>query len=175
MTQASKSAGPAAIAGIDIASLDSERLRQILRQYGEARRPAHILGASAIFRASKIITAKMNVALSTLDLSPDRYAMLALLDDANQGRLSMTALRRAVLTHPATTTYNIDALERLGLARRQPDSNDRRGVLVEITPGGRKSVRKATKMLEMADWGLGELADDEAASVAYVLSKLRPT
>jgi DNA-binding MarR family transcriptional regulator len=174
MPQPSKADGPAAIAGIDIASLDSERLRQVLRQYGEGRRPAHILGASAIFRASKIVSSKMNVALSALDLSPDRYAILALLDDASQGRLSMTTLRRAVLSHPATTTYTIDALEKLGLVRRQPDPSDRRGVLAEITPAGRKSVRKATKMLEMTDWGLGELTDDEAASVAYVLSKLRP-
>lgn len=156
-------------------SLDSARLKEVYGHYRGVRRPAHVVAASAVFRADKIVTAKMSAALSSLELSPDRYEILGLLSNTRGGRMSLKDLGRAVLSHPATTTYTVDSLEKRGLIERKPDPKDRRGVLAQVTPSGRDLVRRATKMLELIEWGMGELSDEEAAVIARVLSRLHPS
>jgi DNA-binding MarR family transcriptional regulator len=58
----------------------------------------------------------------------------------------LMALRRHVRSHgwlcrelavsTGAMTYRLDGLEQRGLVKRAPDPNDRRGVLLEITPAG---------------------------------------
>ena len=162
-------------AKLDPASLDSPMLRQVLESMGDGHMPNHLVAASAVFRAEKIIKAKMAAALSELDLAPDRYQVLGLLANAEGGKMSLSDLSRAVLIHPATTTYTVDTLEKRGLIKRQSDPKDRRGVLAQVTPAGRDLVKKATKLLEGIDWGIGEISDSDAAAVARVLSHLHPS
>jgi DNA-binding MarR family transcriptional regulator len=69
----------------------------------------------------------------------------------------------------------VDTLEKRGLIKRQSDPRDRRGVLAQVTQAGRELVRKATKMLEGIDWGVGELTDGEAVAVSRALSRLHPS
>jgi DNA-binding MarR family transcriptional regulator len=174
VTHAKRLAHPAPDGALDDESLDSPRLREVLIHYSSVRRPAHVVAASATFRADKIVTAKMATALDTLKLTPDRYEILGLLTHTPGGRSSLKELGQAVLSHPATTTYTVDILEKRGLIKRRPDPKDRRGVLAQVTPAGRDLVRRATKMLELIDWGMGELSDEDAATVARVLSRLHP-
>jgi DNA-binding MarR family transcriptional regulator len=155
--------------------LDAPFLRNVLANLGDARMPNHVVAATAVFRAEKIIKAKMAAALADLDLAPDRYQVLALLAAADGGKMSLSDLSRAVLIHPATTTYTVDTLEKRGLIKRQSDPKDRRGVLAQVTPAGRELVRKATKLLEATDWGIGEITDEDAAAVSRVLSRLHPS
>jgi len=89
--------------------------------------------------------------------------------------MSLSDLGRAVLLHPATTTYTVDTLEKRGFVKREPDPRDRRGVLAKVTPAGREIVKKATKLLEGIDWGLGELDDADAQTLAITLSRLHPS
>jgi DNA-binding MarR family transcriptional regulator len=159
---------------LDESSLDSAQLRAVLANYSRVRRPNLAVAATAVFRAEKILTAKMGTALDALELSPDRYEILALLNYTRGGRMSLKDLGNAALRHPATTTYTADVLEKRGLIKREPDPRDRRGVLARITPAGRDLVRRAAKLLELIDWGLDELSDEEAAVVARVLSRLHP-
>lgn len=44
--------------------------------YKSVRQPAHVVAASAVFRADPIVTARMSAALDSLELSPDRYEIL---------------------------------------------------------------------------------------------------
>lgn len=155
--------------------LDSPFLRNVLANNTGAKLPNHVVAATAVFRAEKIIKAKMATALAPLDLAPDRYQVLALLAVADGGRMSLSELSRAVLIHPATTTYTVDTLEKRGLVKRRSDPQDRRGVLAEITPAGRDQVRKGTKLLGSIDWGVGEFSDTDAATAARVLSRLHPS
>ena len=155
--------------------LDSQQLREVLNHFMDTARPPLVVAASAIFRANKIVYAKMAAALSTLDLAPDRYQVLGLLANSTGGKMSLSDLGRAVLLHPATTTYTVDTLEKRGLVKREPDPRDRRGVLAKVTPAGRDIVKKATKLLESIDWGLGELDDSDAEVLALTLSRLHPS
>jgi DNA-binding MarR family transcriptional regulator len=173
---ANRSAATAGTNGaLDANTLEAPFLRNVLANLGDARMPNHVVAATAIFRAEKIVKAKMAAALADLDLAPDRFQVLGLLAAAEGGKMSLSDLSRAVLIHPATTTYTVDTLEKRGLIKRKSDPRDRRGVLAQVTPAGRELVRKATKMLEGIDWGVGELTDDEAVSVAQALSRLHPS
>jgi len=58
-------------------------------------------------------------------------------------QLSPGALLRATLVTSGTMTNRIDRLETAGLVSRRPDSRDKRGVLVELTPAGLRTVDAA--------------------------------
>ncbi len=71
-------------------------------------------------------------------------------------QLSPGALLRATLVTSGTMTNRIDRLAAAGLVRRQPDPQDRRGVLVTLTAEGRAQV----------DAALADLLDREEALLA---------
>lgn len=58
-------------------------------------------------------------------------------------RLTPGALVQETLVTSGTMTNRVDRLERRGLAQRGPDPSDRRGVLVQLTPQGRRVVDAA--------------------------------
>ena len=58
-------------------------------------------------------------------------------------QLSPGALLRATLVTSGTMTNRIDQLAKAGLVRRHPDPQDKRGVLVTLTPDGRSRVDAA--------------------------------
>jgi DNA-binding MarR family transcriptional regulator len=58
-------------------------------------------------------------------------------------RMSASELARSVLLSSGGMTLRIDRMEEAGLLRRHPDPSDRRGVLVELTPRGRRVIDRA--------------------------------
>jgi DNA-binding MarR family transcriptional regulator len=157
------------------ADLESPRLRQVHEHFASVRSPRRVVATSAVFRANKIVTARMDAVLGEVDLTTARYELLGLLDNTAGGKLSLGELGRTTLYHPATMTYTIDGLEKRGLITRVPDPSDRRAVMAEITAAGRKLVRQATKKLDEIDWGLSDVSEEEAATLAVILSKVHPT
>lgn len=156
-------------------ALASPRLQQVQEHFQSVRSPRRVVAASAIFRANKIVSARMEAVLGKLDMTTARYELLGLLDNTDGGKLSLGELGRTTLHHPATMTYTIDGLEKRGLIERQPDPNDRRAVLAAITPAGRKLIREAGAQLEAIDWGLSDLTEEDATALAVILSGIRPS
>lgn len=76
------------------------------------------------------LTATQGIALSTL---------------ARARRLRLGALAEALGTTDATASRTVDALESLELVRRNADPADGRGVVVEITPEGRRFWKQRHK------------------------------
>ena len=58
-------------------------------------------------------------------------------------QLSPTQLFNALLISSGAMTHRIDRLEAIGLAERLPDPQDRRGLLIGLTPKGRELVDTA--------------------------------
>jgi DNA-binding MarR family transcriptional regulator len=71
-------------------------------------------------------------------------------------------------------TYTIDTLEKRGLIKRQPHPSDRRAVIIQITPPGRRLARSGTLRLDGITWGLEDLSDADAEALAILLSKVQP-
>ena len=74
---------------------------------------------------------------------------------------------------PRTVTEAIDALERDGLVRRDPDPNDRRAKRVSITAAGVAAIRgsEPSRHAFLADL-FGVLDEDEIDMLARLLGKL---
>jgi DNA-binding MarR family transcriptional regulator len=67
------------------------------------------------------------------------------------GSLPLGSLVGPLCCGKSNVTQVVDRLEAQGLVRRVPDPTDRRGVLAEITPEGRRRFESAAPALEAAE------------------------
>ena len=88
-------------------------------------------------------------------------------------RLSPGALLTQTLVTSGTMTNRIDRLVEHGLVRRGPSPEDRRGVLVELTPAGLQQVDAAlADLLESERRLLRDLPDEDRRTLANLLRVL---
>ncbi|MHB1818704.1 MAG: MarR family winged helix-turn-helix transcriptional regulator [Streptosporangiaceae bacterium] len=88
-------------------------------------------------------------------------------------QLSPGALLRATLVTSGTMTNRIDRLAGSGLVSRRPDPQDRRGVLVALTPRGATVADAALADLLLRERALlGRLNHAERAQLAALLRRL---
>src|SRR5207249_8620883 len=84
--------------------------------------------------------------------------------------ISAGHLARILHIHPGTLTSLLDRLERRRLVRRRVDSDDRRRVLVELTPSGARLDVEAPGTVEAAVHdALGAMSADDVQSARRVL------
>ena len=93
--------------------------------------------------------------------------------DGSERRLTPTEIGERVFRSSATMTNLLDALEREGWARRVPNPDDRRSVLVEITDEGKAladrflpGVRKVERAV------IGDLTAAERSTLMDILAKV---
>ena len=118
-------------------------------------RPMQVL--SRISRLARHLDRERRGAFAAHDLESWEFDVLAAL--RRQGapyELSPGALLRATLVTSGTMTNRVDRLEEAGLVRRRPDPQDKRGVLVTLTPAGQAR----------ADAALADLLEAEQALLA---------
>jgi DNA-binding MarR family transcriptional regulator len=88
-------------------------------------------------------------------------------------RLSPTELYRSLMRSSGAITHRLAALEGKGLIRRVSDPEDRRGLLVELTPAGLELVdRIAPAHLDTERRLLAPLSAEEQRDLAALLAKL---
>ena len=78
--------------------------------------------------------------------------------------LSPGRLLRETLVTSGTMTNRVDRLDRARAGRAQPDPDDRRGVIVRLTPTGRQHRRRR----------VGRLLDRERDLLAELAARARP-
>jgi DNA-binding MarR family transcriptional regulator len=87
--------------------------------------------------------------------------------------LSPGQLVQQTLVTSGTMTNRVDRLERSGFVERRPDPNDRRGVLVHLTPTGRDVVDAAmADLIEREKSLLSELSPADQAALASLLRRM---
>ena len=99
---------------------------------------------SRVSRLARHLDRARRAAFASHDLEPWEFDVLSAL--RRQGapyQLSPGALLRTTLVTSGTMTNRIDRLEQAGLVRRQPDPQDKRGVLVTLTAAGRSRADAA--------------------------------
>jgi DNA-binding MarR family transcriptional regulator len=79
--------------------------------------------------------------IAALNLTPPQFFVLGSIL-ARAAHPTMSALADETLQHCATVTGIVDRLEKMGLVTRQRDAEDRRQVLVELTPLGGELLSK---------------------------------
>jgi DNA-binding MarR family transcriptional regulator len=106
-------------------------------------------------------------------LLADNEALLNLAAAETPLRMSEIA-DRLVLSRGGATKV-IDRLEQDGLARRSQDPDDRRALIVEITPEGRDMLETTRAVVDAAltELWAQHLTDDEAEQMLAVVDKIR--
>lgn len=89
-------------------------------------------------------------------------------------RVRPTEFTSALMLTSSGTTKRLDRLEQAGLIAREPDPDDRRGILIALTPAGRKLIDGVTEAhLENEGRLLSALTDAEQRRLADLLRKLQ--
>lgn len=87
-----------------------------------------------VFHLARRLRHGMLAALEPWQVAPGQLRALRVVERHGPLRLSDLATHLAIT--PRSTTEVVDALEQRGLVSRTPDPDDRRAVLVEVTPTG---------------------------------------
>jgi DNA-binding MarR family transcriptional regulator len=86
----------------------------------------------------------MDETLDEFDLDWSEYKLLSLLTrEGEVYRSSPGKLARIMELSSGAMTNRLDRLEQSGFVRRLPDPDDRRGILVELTPEGKRVYEEA--------------------------------
>ena len=95
-------------------------------------------------RLDRVSSAAIEARLGEHGLSRGEFGVLATLRRRGEPyTLAPTALARWMMLSSAAMTNRVDRLEAAGLVERRPDPGDRRGVLVALTPDGKRVVDAA--------------------------------
>ena len=129
--------------------------------------------ATSVFRVQQILLARFDEVLKPHALTFARYEVLVLLTFSRSGELPLKVIGSRLMVHPTSVTNAIDRLVAAGYVRRRPNPDDGRGVLAGITDEGRAVVTTATAALTGLDFGLGDLPEDERATLFDILRRVR--
>jgi DNA-binding MarR family transcriptional regulator len=112
--------------------------------------------------------------MGALGLRPGWIDVLAALRrEGSPYRLSPTVLTSSARLSSGGMTSRLDRLEEAGVVRRVPDPGDRRGVLVELTPEGRRIADTAMNEYgALAERLLAPLPARERRSLGEGMSRL---
>jgi DNA-binding MarR family transcriptional regulator len=135
--------------------------------------PDAMVAATSIARAHQVVLAQIDALLAPHGLTFSRFEALALLHFSRRGSLPMGKVGARLQVHPASVTNTIGRLERDGLVRRVAGDGDRRLVLAEITPRGRRAVAAAAAALAEAEFGLAGLDGGERRGIVEALGAVR--
>lgn len=124
-----------------------DHVDHILEQW-RRERPDLDLSAMAVIarisRASRILERSIATVLARHGINESQFGVLAALRRAGPPyRLTPTALYNSLLISSGAMTNRLDRLTEAGLVSRTPDPNDRRSILVALTPEGRRVVDEA--------------------------------
>jgi DNA-binding MarR family transcriptional regulator len=134
--------------------------------------PAEVL--QRITRAYGLQAISFNTVFARYGLTWGEHLVLAALRRAGPPyRMSPTTLFNAMMLSSGAMTNRLDRLEEMGLIKRLPDPDDRRGRLVELSPKGLKVVDEAVAAHFANEAGLLKgLTARERTTLSALLKKL---
>jgi DNA-binding MarR family transcriptional regulator len=128
--------------------------------------------SEAFWAVARRLRLRTKVALEPWDLSPSLARAMNVLSRHGDQRLSVLADHLSIAARTATEV--VDDLQLRGLAERRPDPDDRRAVLVALTPEGIETSRaiQAARQAE-GERFFAELSEQDRADLVRLLGKLR--
>ena len=159
---------------------DTDGVDAILQQWRRERpdldtSPIAVIGR--ISRLSREIERRLEPVYTASGLEPGWYDVLATLRRAGPPyRLRPTDFAASLMLTSSGTTKRLDRLEAAGHITREPDPSDRRGVLIALTPKGRRLIDRASvKHMANEKRILSGLTTAEQRQLAGLLRKLSTT
>ena len=156
--------------------LDFDPIDQARRQWVEQGWPDAADGMAAVtslMRAHQIVLARVEAALKPMGVTFARYEVLMLLWFSKRGSLPMKVIGNRLQVHPTSVTNAVDRLEDAGLVTRSTHPEDRRAMLVALTPSGRALAERATQALNAEVFERPDLSSSDVSALVDVLTRLR--
>jgi len=148
------------------------------RQVSTETAPLHASPAlrawGQLLRGHAAATRLLSAELSEHDLTINDYEALALLSQAEDGRLKRVELARRLVLTPSGVTRLLEGLEAAGLVERAACPSDLRVAYAQLTELGRERLAAASRGHVASVRALFEeyLADDELETLASLLERL---
>jgi DNA-binding MarR family transcriptional regulator len=143
---------------------------------GVASQPASVSANECIVEVVRTGTAFVALAsrvLSSYQLSAAARQALAVLDGAGEP-LSPTQIARRLIISTASVTSLLDTLERRKLVERRPDPNDRRRLLIAITPAAQRLVQQyVPQVVALQAAVMTDIDEHDRQQVIAVLRRIR--
>jgi DNA-binding MarR family transcriptional regulator len=128
------------------------------------------IGAS-LERGSHLIGAYLDTTVGDLGLTQGEAHVLAQIGE--RGPVSISVLHHEFGHKRSTLTNILDRLEKRGLLRREMNRTDRRSILVELTPSGKRIASRLKAALERLEQALsGQVHQRDLAGLAAVVRAL---
>ena len=150
---------------------------EILEQWSDERPELDTASLGVVIRVMALyrrFLRQATEALEEMELELFEYDVLSAL--RRQGKpfsLPATALARETGLSGGAMTNRVDRLESRGLVGRRRDEQDRRGVVVSLTPRGRRKIDAAIQLrLDAADESLADISPAERTKLAELLRKV---
>ena len=128
---------------------------------------------TSLMRAHQIVLARVEATLKPLGVTFARYEVLMLLWFSRRGSLPMKVIGSRLQVHPTSVTNAVDRLEDAGLVVRSTHPEDRRAMLVALTPSGRELAERATKALNTEVFEQPGLGAEDVRDLVDTLTRLR--
>jgi DNA-binding MarR family transcriptional regulator len=124
----------------------------------------------SFFQAARRARGRVGAATGSSGLTLSQFHLLTPLTD---GPKPVGALAATAGVSGPTATRALDALARNGLVDRRPSPDDRRSVLIELSPDGERAVQAKTREVRAARRKVASaLEDDEREQAAQLLRRL---
>jgi len=91
-------------------------------------------------RAFDAVERHSRASIARFGLGTTEFGVLEVL--YHKGELPVCEVQRRILVESSSTTYVVDKLVARGLVRRRPGQEDRREVLLALTPAGRRLIAR---------------------------------
>jgi DNA-binding MarR family transcriptional regulator len=128
---------------------------------------------TSIMRVQQLFLARVDQALAPFDLTFARFELLRLLAFTRHGELPLGKLGVRLQVHPTSITSAVNRLEAQGFVERRPHPTDGRTTLAFITGAGRRTVERATEVLNDEIFAAIGLTAHETHQLFRLLEKLR--
>jgi DNA-binding MarR family transcriptional regulator len=130
------------------APLDFDVIDHLLAAWRETRPdldPSPLGMVGRVIVLAQYLEASVETALAKHNLTLGQFDILATLRrKGSRGGLTPSQLLESVLLSSGGMTARLDKLETAGLILRTPDADDRRMVVIELTPKGKRVIDAAT-------------------------------
>ncbi|TVQ04418.1 MAG: MarR family transcriptional regulator [Balneolaceae bacterium] len=124
-----------------------------------------------LMRASETLNNRLNRHLSDADLTVSQFGTLEVLH--HLGPLNQRTIGEKLLKSGGNITMVIDNLEKNSYVKRKKDPEDRRAVLIHLTPKGKKFIEEFfPKHLEKIKQEFSVLSESEKKTLALICKKL---
>jgi DNA-binding MarR family transcriptional regulator len=172
-TNAAGSAGAGVAAGSGLGFDPIARAREQWVEQGWGPAADGMAAITSLMRAHQIVLARVEATLRPLGVTFARYEVLMLLWFSRRGSLPMKVIGSRLQVHPTSVTNAVDRLEDAGLVTRSTHPEDRRAMLVALTPAGRELAERATTALNTEVFEQPDLGAADVRSLVDVLTRLR--